>query len=156
MEYSPLSRKKWRKFSKNMLIGEIVNKTGLSKDTVRFYEKQGLIKIGRKERRENNYKEYSEDNLTRLFTIKRLKGFGFTLNEISDVLDMIEVNEATCHNMKDKIEDKVSLIDQKIKELIEIRSLLLKGDSKCQVGCTPENLESNCAVLVSDEFLSKG
>jgi DNA-binding transcriptional MerR regulator len=138
-----------------MLIGEIVNKTGLSKDTIRFYEKHGLIKIGRKERRDNNYKEYSEENLNRLLTIRRLKGFGFTLNEIADVLDMIEVNEASCNNMKDKIEDKVSLLDEKIKELIEIRSMLLKGVSKCQVGCTPSNSEANCAVLVSDEFLSK-
>jgi DNA-binding transcriptional MerR regulator len=138
-----------------MLIGEIVNKTGLSKDTIRFYEKHGLIKIGRKERRDNNYKEYSEENLRRLLTIRRLKGFGFTLNEISDVLDMIEVNEASCDNMKDKIEGKVSLLDEKIKELIEIRSMLLKGVSKCQVGCTPSNSEVNCAVLVSDEFLSK-
>jgi DNA-binding transcriptional MerR regulator len=138
-----------------MLIGEIVNKTGLSKDTIRFYEKYGLIKIGRKERRGNNYKEYSEEILDRLLTIKRLKGFGFTLNEITEVLDMIEVNEASCYNMKDKIEDKVSLLDEKIKELIKIRSMLLRGVSKCQVGCTPSNSEANCAVLVSDEFLTK-
>ncbi len=138
-----------------MLIGEIVNKTGLSKDTIRFYEKHGLISVGRKERRENNYKEYSEDVLKRLLTIKRLKGFGFTLNEVLEVLDMIEVNTASCNNVKGKIEDKVTLLDQKIRELIEIRSLLINGVSKCNVGCTPENTETNCAVLVSDEFLTK-
>ncbi|MFN0293524.1 MerR family transcriptional regulator [Pedobacter helvus] len=59
-----------------MLIGELVAKTGLSRDTVRFYEKQGLIAVGRKQRRENNYKEYSDEVLERLLTIKRLKNFG--------------------------------------------------------------------------------
>jgi DNA-binding transcriptional MerR regulator len=136
-----------------MLIGEIVGKTGLSKDTIRFYEKHGLIKMGRKQRRENNYKEYTEDVLERLLTIKRLKGFGFTLNEISDLLDMIAYNEASCNNVKGKIDDKVILLDQKIKELIQIRSLLINGVSKCQTGCTPEDTENNCAILVSDKFL---
>ncbi|WP_374759669.1 MerR family DNA-binding transcriptional regulator [Dyadobacter chenhuakuii] len=43
-----------------MLIGELSKQTDLSRDTIRFYEKQGLIAVGRKERRFNNYKEYSE------------------------------------------------------------------------------------------------
>ena len=55
---------------------------------IRFYEKQGLININRKERRQNNYKEYSEEIFQKLLTIKRLKSFGFTLNEVIDVLDM--------------------------------------------------------------------
>jgi DNA-binding transcriptional MerR regulator len=42
-----------------MLIGKLVKETGLSKDTIRFYEKHGLISVNRKERRSNNYKEYS-------------------------------------------------------------------------------------------------
>jgi DNA-binding transcriptional MerR regulator len=133
-----------------MLISQIVSKTGLSKDTIRFYEKHGLITISRKERRENNYKEYSEDILNRLFTIKRLKGFGFTLNEIAELLDMIQYDEATCGNVKDKILEKVNLLDEKIKELIDIRSLLITGVSKCETGCQPKNLDENCAILVSD------
>ncbi|MDR3715349.1 MAG: MerR family transcriptional regulator [Puia sp.] len=75
-----------------MLIGELVLKSGLSRDTIRFYEKQGLIKIGCKQRRNNNYKEYSEEVLKRLHTIKRMKNFGFTLNEAAGLLDMIEAN----------------------------------------------------------------
>jgi DNA-binding transcriptional MerR regulator len=133
-----------------MLIGEIVRKTGLSKDTVRFYEKHKLITLNRKERRENNYKEYSDEVLNRLLTIKRLKGFGFTLNEIVELLDMIEYDEATCNNVKNKITEKVQLLDEKIKELIQIRSLLIKGASKCTTDCDPKYGIENCAVLLSD------
>jgi DNA-binding transcriptional MerR regulator len=133
-----------------MLIGEIVNKTGLSKDTIRFYEKHKLITLSRKDRRENNYKEYSEDVLNRLFTIKRLKGFGFTLNEIAGLLDMIEYDVATCDNVRDKISDKVKVLDEKINELMEVRLLLIKGVTRCQKGCSPKAGLENCAVLVAD------
>lgn len=131
-----------------MLIGELVKQTGLSKDTIRFYEKQGLIKISRKERRENNYKEYSEEILQKLLTVKRLKDFGFTLNEVADMLDMIELNEATCNNVSNKISEKVDLLDQKIKELIQIRSMLLAGAKKCAGYCNPDKTEDNCPILI--------
>jgi DNA-binding transcriptional MerR regulator len=131
-----------------MLIGEIVNKTGLSKDTIRFYEKKGLISIDRKERRNNNYKEYSDEMLQRLMTIKLLKSFGFTLNECIDVLDMIEVNEATCNNMSDKIEEKVKVLDVKIKEMIKIRTMLIDGISKCKGFCDPAKPNDNCEIVV--------
>lgn len=72
-----------------MLIGELSAKTGLSRDTIRFYEKQGLIKVSRGQRRDNNYKEYPEEVVDRLLTVKRLKGLGFTLNESGDLLAMI-------------------------------------------------------------------
>ena len=131
-----------------MLIGQLVKETGLSKDTIRFYEKHGLIKLSRNERRANNYKEYSVEILQRLMTIMRLKDFGFTLNEVADMLDMIEVNEATCNNVSHKISEKVDLLDQKIKELIQIRSMLLAGAKKCAGYCNPAKAEENCPILV--------
>jgi DNA-binding transcriptional MerR regulator len=133
-----------------MLIGQLVQQTGLSKDTIRFYEKHGLIKVSRKERRDNNYKEYSDEILARLLTIKRLKVFGFTLNEVADLLDMIEANEASCKNVSHKISEKVTLLDEKIRELIAIRTMLINGVSKCADGCDPEKVEDNCALLISD------
>ena len=46
-----------------MLIGELSKACEMSRDTIRFYEKNGLIAIGKKERRFNNYKEYSRETL---------------------------------------------------------------------------------------------
>lgn len=114
-----------------MLIGQLSKACGLSRDTIRFYEKQRLISVGRKDRRFNNYKEYSDETLKRLLSIKRLKAFGFTLNEVSDLLDMLEAGNATCENVSDKIDAKVLLIDQKIEELKSIRNQLLDGKSGC-------------------------
>jgi len=138
-----------------MLIGQLVKETGLSKDTIRFYEKHGLIKISHKERRDNNYKEYSTVVKEKLLTIKRLKNFGFTLNEVSDLLDMIDVNEASCKNVSHRISEKVRLLDEKIRELIAFRAILLSGISKCTDGCNPEQMDENCPILISDNFNSK-
>lgn len=136
-----------------MLIGELVAKTGLSRDTIRFYEKQGLITISRKQRRENNYKEYSEQVLERLLTIKRLKNFGFTLNESAEILVMIDVKEATCSNVNEMIEKKVQLLDAKIMDMVSIRNQLIAGVKKCVNCCNPQEPDDNCPILITDIFL---
>jgi DNA-binding transcriptional MerR regulator len=130
-----------------MLIGELVKQTGFSKDTIRFYEKQGLIQINQKERRRNNYKEYSRDTVERLHAIKRLKNLGFTLNEVAELLDRMDVNEATCDQVSHKIRSKVEWFDQKIRELIQIRSMLLEGVIKCEGYCNPKEKDENCPLL---------
>ncbi len=133
-----------------MLIGELSNKTGLSRDTIRFYEKQGLIAVGKKERRFNNYKEYSEETLKRLNTIKLIKSFGFTLNETLELLDMIDINTASCDNLEDKIELKVKLLDDKVKELINVRTLLLNGLKSCKTGnCSIKSTDKNCQIITT-------
>ena len=133
-----------------MLIGELSFKTGLSRDTIRFYEKQGLIAVSRKQRRDNNYKEYPVEVVGRLQTIKRMKNFGFTLNEVADLLDMIEVNAATCVNVSGLIGKKIELLDTKIREMLALRNQLIAGVTKCKDCCTPAEPEENCPILVSD------
>lgn len=132
-----------------MLIGELAKLSGLSRDTIRFYEKQGLIEVGRKERRFNNYKEYSESTLERLLQIRRIKGFGFTLNEASELLTMIESNTASCSNISEKVADKAQLIDQKIKELQELKASMLDRVEKCLQECSLSENSPNCPILMT-------
>lgn len=129
-----------------MLIGELSEKTGFSRDTIRFYEKQGLISVGRKERRENNYKEYSPETYRRLLTIKVIKGFGFTLNETAEFLELIKSNQASCDNVAQKAEEKVKLIEQKIRELQDLKDVLIHSVSSCQSCCQPSS-DQNCDLL---------
>jgi DNA-binding transcriptional MerR regulator len=130
-----------------MLIGELSQKTGLSRDTIRFYEKQGLVLVGRKERRDNNYKEYSADTLYRLLMVKRLKGFGFTLNEIIVLLQAMEEDAATCGNVSQQMQDKITLIDAKIKELEETKVMILGGLDGCKTTCSGTQETANCGFL---------
>ena len=131
-----------------MLIGELVKRTGLSKDTIRFYEKYGLISVGRKERRDNNYKEYSEDILKRLLNIKHLKRFGFTLKEVSEMLDRTEAKEATCQKMVGKIQGKIGLLQVKINEMQRVKELLSSQIEKCESRCVARVSGDMCPIVV--------
>lgn len=147
MEYSPLSSAFIKENQKNMLIGDVVRKTGLSKDTIRYYEKQGLIKIGKKDRRDNNYKEYSESVLTDLQNIKRLKTLGFTLNEISDFLALAENNLASCTRMSDAMTAKLQSIDEKIAELTDLRTMITGTFTNLADCCVSIQKGQNCGVF---------
>lgn len=130
-----------------MLIGELSKKTGLTKDTIRFYEKQGLIPEAKKLRPFNNYKEYTEEILNRLLTIKKIKSFGFTLNESAELLDMVELNTATCDKVAIKVTDKVELIERKISELEELKKMMIRRVQECHTCCAPKSLTENCPIL---------
>lgn len=129
-----------------MLIGEIVNKTALSKDTIRFYEKKGLIKVDRTASEWNNYKNYSEEALNKLFLIKKVKGFGFTLKEIAEILEMFDLDMATCEILAIKVKEKLSRIDEKIKGLNEMKTMIVDKIEKAQNECIPVS-NNNCQNL---------
>ena len=127
-----------------MLIGEIVSKTGLTKDTIRFYEKKGLIKVQRSDSEWNNYKNYSLEILEQLLLIKKAKGFGFTLNEIAEIFNLIKRNQASCEILSNKVKEKVNEIDKKIKELKSLKKMILnKIDNNNNCGQEVEK-PSNC------------
>ena len=70
-----------------MLIGELSKKTGLSKDTIRFYEKMGLITASDRQAGTRIYKEFAEETADRLLMINQGKKLGFKLKEIRQLLD---------------------------------------------------------------------
>ncbi|GAX45083.1 MerR family transcriptional regulator [Tolypothrix sp. NIES-4075] len=107
-----------------MLISELSRKTGLSKDTIRFYEKIGLIIASDRQAGTRVYKEYSTETIERLLMINQGKGLGFTLKEIKPLLD----ESASGAILKSKqiviIERKVAEIAEKMQQLSEIQTYL--------------------------------
>src|SRR5262245_52439963 len=131
MDYSPWSRKIFRKVS-FMLIGELSKRTGFSHDTIRFYEKKGLIGVSKKERRGNNYKEYPESVYEKLVLIKTVKELGFTLNEIDEFISDWGEEEASCGNLTHHLTDKIGRVDQQIALLQLIRGKLTQSLERCE------------------------
>ncbi|HYF69856.1 MAG TPA: MerR family transcriptional regulator [Ohtaekwangia sp.] len=128
-----------------MLIGELVERTGLTKDTIRFYEKKGLILLDRKSRRENNYKEYSEQVLDKLMLIRKLKDMGFTLNEIDTFFELWGEEDASCKNLKFTLENKITLITEQMQRLNELKTRLTDSFTKCNNDdCEFENTIPSC------------
>jgi len=130
-----------------MLIGELANRSGLTRDTIRFYEKQQLIKVGRRDRRVNNYKEYSESVLRRLILLKKIKSFGFTLNESAEMISLMDANLASCERFSNAASQKILSIDEKIKELKALKNMLRTTVDSCMTTCCETKSEENCELL---------
>lgn len=127
-----------------MLIGDLVKKTGLSRDTIRYYEKMGLIKLNKRDRRDNNYKEYSDEVQERLNLIKRLKLLGFTLKEISDIIDIYLGEINPCTDILETVVKKIDLVNQKLRELEEVKSRLTTIQNNCNGNCKIEDILPKC------------
>jgi len=130
-----------------MLIGEISKKANLSRDTIRFYEKKELIKVHRTDSEWNNYKNYTEETLQKLLMIKRIKSFGFTLKETSEILDMIGLGMANCSVISKKVNEKIDSINQKIKELEKVKEMIYDRVDTVKWECKSKVNGENCQVL---------
>jgi DNA-binding transcriptional MerR regulator len=128
-----------------MLIGELSEKTGLSRDTIRFYEKKGLIEMPKNLRRENNYKEYPVTVLNKLSLIIKVKELGFTLNEIDMFFELWGEQDASCENLVYTLENKVKQVDEQIERLGQLKQRLNDSLQKCRSSeCQFEKTVPSC------------
>ncbi|HWB28011.1 MAG TPA: MerR family transcriptional regulator [Chitinophagaceae bacterium] len=107
-----------------MLIGELSKKSGFSRDTIRFYEKIGLVEVNGNARLKNNYKNYPDAVLKRLLAIKQIKEFGFTLEETRGMILLFEEGALEPTRGMRFVQRKIHLIDRKIEELQNVKSRL--------------------------------
>lgn len=115
--------------SETMLIGELARQAGLTPDTVRFYEKKGLLDGRHMTRRDNNYKEYGSQALARLRLISHAKCAGFTLGEIVQMLEeWHKLSEGERHAL---FTDKIAQIERRIAGLAEMKDYLSAAMPVC-------------------------
>lgn len=108
-----------------MRIGVLSKQADVSRDTIRLYERMGLLTDVSQPHEWNNYKEYGTANLRRLSMIKLLKQLGFTLKECQRVLELIDNNEVDEHTRRAHVMDKIAEVDAKIAQLNDTKALLL-------------------------------
>jgi len=118
-----------------MRIGELCAKTGLSKETVRYYERQGLLENIPQPNRSNNYKVYSAVDLQRLNMIKHAKMLGFTLAEIAEVLAVWVDDKFTAEQKQASLRRKLQQLEEKEAALIELRARLKNALNKVGQPC---------------------
>jgi DNA-binding transcriptional MerR regulator len=115
-----------------MLIGELSKRTGLSRDTIRFYEKEGLILVPKKQRRSNNYKEYPENSIDRLLMIESIQELGFTIREIDTFFELWQEEDASCKTLVYTLENKMSQVESQIEKLNQLKNRLTDSLQKCR------------------------
>lgn len=108
-----------------MLIHELSKLTGVSTHTIRFYEKSGLLKGKRKETvKTNNYFHYDEEAVERLELIRDAKSIGFTISEISQLMEAWYSNRMSIRQKLTVLDEKLLAIDEKIKHLKEMKKMV--------------------------------
>ena len=118
-----------------MRIGELCARTGLSKETVRYYERAGLLEKIPQPNGSNNYKVYSAVDLQRLKLIGHAKMLGFTLAEIADVLAVWVDDRFTAEEKQAALRRKLAQLAEKEAALNELGARLTDALHKVGQPC---------------------
>ncbi|GGY61308.1 MerR family transcriptional regulator [Marinobacter zhanjiangensis] len=118
-----------------MLIGKLASSSGFSRDTIRYYEKLGLLAPGKDLKRQNNYKDYPPQALERLNHIRQLKELGFTLTEMKELFEVLATVSRPCGNLPEQLAQKLELLQRKISLLKEYQERLVSVRQACDSGC---------------------
>ena len=124
-----------------MFIGEISKRTGFSPDTIRWYEKIGLIQTSRSSNGDNDYRTFGEDSVRRLQLIKGIKVYGFTIKEVGLLLEQEDMDSLDCSAIGQFVNGKIAQIEAKIKEMELLKSNLESAMIACRGDCK-EDLRS--------------
>ncbi len=133
---------------KPLTIGQVAKLSGVGVETVRFYERKGLI--DQPPRKGPGYRHYPQEVIKRIKFIKSAKELGFSLKEISELLNLRIDPATTCADVRKKAVDKINDVETKINELKMIKKALTELASIC-VGSGPT---SECPIL--DKLESSG
>ena len=128
-------------------IGQVAQEAGVSIDTIRFYEKQGLLK--RSARTEGGFRLFGANEIETLKFVRKAQGLGFSLSEIRELLILRADHLPTCSHVKGLLEQKLTAVGQKISELQNLESSLKRALRKCKQElrtAAPEH-EECCPVL---------
>jgi MerR family transcriptional regulator, copper efflux regulator len=128
-------------------ISHVARRAGVGVDTVRYYEREGLIP--EPPRRPSGYRLYPPETVDRLRFIRRAKELGFSLAEITELLSLSADRHSDMRGVKRKAEEKLGQVEQKIKELQRVRRGL-----KTLIAACPGHGELECCPIVA--ALSQG
>ncbi len=124
-----------------MRIGDLADRTGVSRATIRYYEQRELLP--HPARSTSGYREYSEDAVKRLHFIRRAKRLGFSLNEIRELLCLRVEAGHPCEPVRERAEEKAREIEQRLREFRAIKCTLDRLIASCNSG----ESTSDCPIL---------
>ena len=115
-----------------MTIGKVAKQAGVGVETIRFYEREGLVDEPR--RRESGYRQYDPEVVRRIRFIRHAKELGFTLREIKELLDLRIEPGSQCGDVLKLAQAKIDDIDERVRKLQKMRRTLAALTRDCQRG----------------------
>lgn len=116
--------------NQSLTIGEVAKRSGVGVETVRFYEREGLI--AEPPRKASGYRQYPLETVDRIRFTRRAKELGFTLQEIKELFSLRLAPETTCEDIRNRAEDKILEVEKKITQLTQIKKALKTLTRACE------------------------
>jgi len=132
-----------RNGSAAMLIGALAEAAGVGVETIRFYEREGLLPEPPRSR--SGYRLYDEGAARRLRFILKAKELGFTLGETRELLELRVSDPDACADVAARTRAKIDLIDRRIRELTRVREVL----QELEHACSASRPTTECPVLAA-------
>jgi DNA-binding transcriptional MerR regulator len=126
--------------SRNYSIGALASATDTNVETVRYYERIGLLP--QPGRTPGNYRAYSEEHLARLSFVRRARDLGFTLDQVRELLDFADRKDQDCEAVDALARDHLAEVDKKLADLKSLRRELSNLVGQCKRGSI-----SDCRII---------
>lgn len=120
----------------HLTIGELARGTGTKVETIRFYEKTGLLPAPA--RTAGNYRAYGPEHLNRLSFIRRSRDLGFSLDQVRALLDLADERDRSCEAIDAIAKEHLTQVDRKIADLQALRRELDSMINQCSCGTVAE------------------
>jgi MerR family mercuric resistance operon transcriptional regulator len=112
-----------------LTVGRLARAAGVGVETIRFYEKRGLI--AQPQRPKSGYRRYEQNDVARIHFIKRAQSIGFTLKEIGELIQLEQDSQSQCGDVQERAQDKIRAIDEKLADLTRMRGELDRLATHC-------------------------
>jgi MerR family mercuric resistance operon transcriptional regulator len=116
--------------------GSLAKETGVNIETIRYYEKIGLMPDPA--RSSGGHRIYDQSHMKRLSFIRRSRELGFTLQEIRELLELVDGGDYTCAEVRDRTLYHLDDVAMKIRDLRKMQNTLKTMASKCDGGLMPD------------------
>jgi MerR family transcriptional regulator, copper efflux regulator len=126
-----------------LTIGELAQQSGIHLETIRYYEREGLLPAP--PRTPGGHRAYGPSASQRLRFIKRAQELGFTLAEIRELLDLRREPDQLCIEVTQQVDTKLAEVQRKIRHLQAIERALVRLKDSCEGQCHV----SDCPILES-------
>lgn len=125
-----------------MRIGELARATGTKAETIRYYEREGILPAA--DRTDSNYRDYSPDHLATLTFVRRARKLGFGMGQVRRLLDLSDRADNPCEDVDLLVQSQIEEVDRKIADLTRLRVEL----SQMLLSCEGERI-GECRIVES-------
>lgn len=133
----------------DMQIGEVAERSALTVDAIRFYERRKLLPMA--SRSAGRFRLYTEDAIQRLRFIRQMQGLGFSLREVGELIQLRERKVNACESVRKLLKAKLADVRAKLQELRHLESELEADWRKCNRELNHRRRHAACACPVLEE-----